>query len=407
MTQEINMRRHNIVRALAIGFVGWGACAAHAQVTSTNSISFQAKLDGVTTPTVDLTFQFWNAAVDGLAIGPPILRSGVAVTAGVVSTAVPVTAATFNGQDRWLSVSVNGGGQLSPRTLVSSVPYALTALGVSQPAVTAGPQLSQNRLMLGSEATGDSNVVLQIDHPNTPTARTILQGVHSQGNAFADLYLNPGGGNVYLWRHSIIGSDAPGGAYVSIDVSNLDTEIQAVRSQGSSWGTINLNSSGGNVTIAPNGTTTVRVLTITGADVAEPFDVTKPDGAQERKAGMVVSIDPKNPGKLMLASTPYDKKVAGAISGANGLDAGVIMGKDNASPLIRGEYPVAMSGRVWVLCDASPGSIEPGDRLTTSGTPGHGMKVTDEGKAPGAVFGKAMTGLKEGKGLVLVLVNLQ
>jgi hypothetical protein len=35
------------------------------------------------------------------------------------------------------------------------------------------------------------------------------------------------------------------------------------------------------------------------------------------------------------------------------------------------------------------------------------MKVTDSAKAQGAIIGKAMTGLKEGKGLVLVLVTLQ
>jgi len=35
------------------------------------------------------------------------------------------------------------------------------------------------------------------------------------------------------------------------------------------------------------------------------------------------------------------------------------------------------------------------------------MKVTDHARAQGAVLGKAMTGLKEGSGLVLVLVTLQ
>jgi hypothetical protein len=35
------------------------------------------------------------------------------------------------------------------------------------------------------------------------------------------------------------------------------------------------------------------------------------------------------------------------------------------------------------------------------------MKVADPAKAQGAVIGKAMTGWKEGKGLVLVLVALQ
>jgi hypothetical protein len=35
------------------------------------------------------------------------------------------------------------------------------------------------------------------------------------------------------------------------------------------------------------------------------------------------------------------------------------------------------------------------------------MKVTDHARAQGAILGKAMTGLKEGKGVVLVLVTLQ
>ena len=68
---------------------------------------------------------------------------------------------------------------------------------------------------------------------------------------------------------------------------------------------------------------------------------------------------------------------------------------------------VALSGRVYVQADAGNGSIVPGDLLTTSEAPGHAMKVTDHAQAQGAVLGKAMTGLKEGSGLVLVLVTLQ
>lgn len=35
------------------------------------------------------------------------------------------------------------------------------------------------------------------------------------------------------------------------------------------------------------------------------------------------------------------------------------------------------------------------------------MKVTDHSKAQGAILGKAMTALKDGRGMVLVLVTLQ
>jgi len=68
---------------------------------------------------------------------------------------------------------------------------------------------------------------------------------------------------------------------------------------------------------------------------------------------------------------------------------------------------VALSGRVYCWVDASHGAIEPGDLLTTSATPGHAMKAVDPEKARGAILGKAMTGLKEGRGLALVLVTLQ
>jgi hypothetical protein len=68
---------------------------------------------------------------------------------------------------------------------------------------------------------------------------------------------------------------------------------------------------------------------------------------------------------------------------------------------------VALSGRVWCWCDATGGAIEPGDLLTTSATPGHAMKAADLSAAQGAVLGKAMTALPDGRGLVLVLVSLQ
>ena len=35
------------------------------------------------------------------------------------------------------------------------------------------------------------------------------------------------------------------------------------------------------------------------------------------------------------------------------------------------------------------------------------MKVTEHANAQGAILGKAMSGLKEGKGMLLVLVTLQ
>jgi hypothetical protein len=120
---------------------------------------------------------------------------------------------------------------------------------------------------------------------------------------------------------------------------------------------------------------------------------------------MVVAIDPANPGKLNISRRAYDRRVAGIISGAGDVKPGMMMG--HTGTLADGKHPVALSGRVYVWVDAKRGAIKPGDLLTTSTTLGHAMKATNPARAQGAIIGKAMTGLKAGKGLVLVLVTLQ
>jgi hypothetical protein len=147
------------------------------------------------------------------------------------------------------------------------------------------------------------------------------------------------------------------------------------------------------------GTAQVSVLEVTGADVAERFAA-----SETLEPGTVVMIDKENPGKLCMSRGAYNRCVAGIVSGANGLSAGTILGN---LPESKDGPAIALSGRVWVKVDTSSGAIEPGDMLTTSHTPGHAMKVSNFDDAHGAVIGKAMTGLKSGEGMVLVLVNLQ
>ncbi len=145
----------------------------------------------------------------------------------------------------------------------------------------------------------------------------------------------------------------------------------------------------------------VASLTIRGgSDVAEPFPVT----GKEVEPGTVMVIDKENPGQLLPSTEPYDTCVAGITSGAGGIKPGLELRQEGV--MDQGQK-VALSGRVYVKADASAGSIVPGDLLTTSSTPGHAMKACDHARAQGAILGKAMTGLKEGQGLVLVLVTLQ
>jgi len=64
-------------------------------------------------------------------------------------------------------------------------------------------------------------------------------------------------------------------------------------------------------------------------------------------------------------------------------------------------------GKVNCKVDANYSQIKVGDVLATSDTPGHAMKANNRSKAFGAVIGKALRGMKSGKGKIPVLVALQ
>jgi hypothetical protein len=153
--------------------------------------------------------------------------------------------------------------------------------------------------------------------------------------------------------------------------------------------------------IDAKGTVSVNVLKILGgADIAEPFQMSSP----HLREGSVVIIDEDHAGQLTLSNKAYDRRVAGIISGANGIKAGITLESHNT---IDGSQNVALTGRVYAMADASLSPIRPGDLLTTSETPGHCMKMTDVSRGHGAILGKAMTSLENGMGTVLVLVTLQ
>lgn len=165
----------------------------------------------------------------------------------------------------------------------------------------------------------------------------------------------------------------------------------------------------GNLHITKDGSDTdeevvVPILKVVGgSDIAEPFNISTD---LEVRPGMVVSIDPERTGELRVSCRAYDSTVAGIVSGAGGVKTGMTLTQDGTAA--SGKRPVALTGRVYCFVDADAGGpVVPGDLLTTSETPGHAMKVTDRERAGGATLGKAMSSLKHGKGLVLVLVTLQ
>ncbi len=234
-------------------------------------------------------------------------------------------------------------------------------------------------------ASGQANAVY--GHNNGPGKGGVFEVSNASNNSYALEALSNGTG-VALLGHTT--GDAVAGYFVNRSATNSRPAVYC-------------RTDGTGLALHADGTARVEVLEITGADVAEKFPTSESAAIEP---GTVMAIDPANPGKLRIAAGEYNRCVAGVVSGAGDVPVGAILGN---LPGQSADAPaIALSGRVWVRCDASDAAIQPGDLLTTSATPGHAKTASDPARSHGAVIGKAMTGLEAGEtGLVLVLVNLQ
>ncbi|WKJ90065.1 hypothetical protein QZJ86_18960 [Methylomonas montana] len=194
-------------------------------------------------------------------------------------------------------------------------------------------------------------------------------------------------------------------------------KFHIARAREKSAGSINAGTTGSLVTFQDNGnvgigtTAPTERLEVNGsikvsgdillanADCAEDFNIGT-DVAIEPGTVMVVGAE----GALFPCLQAYDKRVAGVVSGAGDYKPGIVLDKQQSAS---NRQPIALLGKVYCKVDAQYGAIEIGDSLTTSPTPGHAMKVGEPLAALGAMLGKALSPLKEGQGLIPVLIALQ
>jgi hypothetical protein len=153
----------------------------------------------------------------------------------------------------------------------------------------------------------------------------------------------------------------------------------------------------GNVAIHLDGQT--GTCECSGEDCAENFDVAP---AGEIAPGTVMVLEPD--GRVVRSILPYDTKVAGVVSGGGDLRPGILLSGDRTNT--RNRVPLALAGKVFCRVDARHGPIEAGDLLTTSPTPGHAMRAGDPARAVGAIIGKALRPMRNGSGLIPILVAL-
>lgn len=142
------MRARNLLVALAVLFASTSTIAQ----TASTAITYQGDVSSVGTPIngyADFTFTLYNAAIGGSQMHTPILMNGTPVHNGLFTVQLDFGAGPFNGDARWLEISVrhpSGTGAytiLSPRQQLTATPYALYALnsaaGSTGPAGPAGP----------------------------------------------------------------------------------------------------------------------------------------------------------------------------------------------------------------------------------------------------------------------------
>lgn len=113
------------------------------------------------------------------------------------------------------------------------------------------------------------------------------------------------------------------------------------------------------------------------ADLAEEYNVL--DDSEE--GDLVVSDGGV---EVIKSFQAYQQGILGVISKQPAIILGMI--QENTFDIVFNPKPVALSGRVMVKVSTENGSIEVGDYLTSSSTPGVGMKAT----RPGSVVGKAL-----------------
>jgi hypothetical protein len=408
------------------------ASIATAQTPLGTAFSYQGQLKQSGTPlagTADFQFKLFGALTGGTQIGTTQTVNNVTVTAGLFTVSIDFGATAFNGDARFLEIAARspaGGGAfttLVPRQSVKGTPYALKVPGIDGNSLNAADGSpvdalsvdNTGRVGIGTTTPGKTLTIngdMEIGLGSSSYHHLRIGGGNSDGFLYGsyphfgdgihigyNYFANSAGAN------QIIHSDG-GTSRISMQYGAL-VFATAPAFSGEPLNRAVIDSAGnmGVGTIAPgarldvNGTTRTKILEITGADLAERFPT-----SDKVEPGMVVAIDPDNPGKLCLARGAYNTCVAGVVSGANEFSAGAILGN---LPGQEDAPPVALSGRVYVHCDAAQAAIKPGDLLTTSDTPGHAMKVTDPTRASNAIIGKAMSSLSKGdKGLVLVLVNL-
>jgi hypothetical protein len=434
---------------IAAGAVGAGnlqtaALPATGQVLSFNGTGLSWTIPGGSVWALNGANSFYNGGNIGIGTNTPasklvVLGGAQWTTNGWQSALELSSSASIGWEPDTSGVSfgfghTNGGFYAfhttsAPATFATAAVYDFAITDTGKVGIGTASPVSQLDIVGAQDAlhiTGYGPVLTMFDTGNS-NARGAIQTVAGDVDIFTESYLSGANTSALLKLANNgnvgIGTPTPGGkleiagaqdalrvtgyqpCLTIYDTSNgyARGRIQSVNGGVSlqTEAVVNGSSTNAYALLGNDGSFSVKSLTIRGgADLAEPFNMKE----EKLEKGSVVVIDEEHPGRLRRSSSAYDTRVAGIVSGANGVNPGISLHQEG---VMDGEQNVALSGRVYVEADTSGGPIRPGDLLTTSDLPGHAMRATDHARAQGAIIGKAMSALDEGTGMVLVLVTLQ
>lgn len=110
-----------------------------AQTALSSAVTYQGQLNGPGGPvnaSLPMAFALWNALSDGTQVGPTLTFDGgggnpppVVVTDGLFNVVLDFGAVSYNGDARWLEISVDGT-TLAPRQELTAAPYSVQTRGI-------------------------------------------------------------------------------------------------------------------------------------------------------------------------------------------------------------------------------------------------------------------------------------
>lgn len=323
------------------------------------------------------------------------------VQAGVVGTPMKFD---VPGPD---AIGVLGEGGAGFQLVVQGAPVAFRrAIGVMG---TSASQIGAG--VLGENTNGGTGVEGRSHGVNAGVFGTNVSGIGVHGECtgsspgvFGQSDTGIGVQGTSRTNHAVHGESVAGRGVVGISqtfVGVTGTSTSADGVFGNSATGIGVHGTGGKLAGFFEGdveiTGDIRLL---NADCAEDFDISPSEFVEPGSVMVLGDSD----GALYVSRRPYDKRVAGVVSGAGNYKPGIVLDKQNSQ---NDRRPIALLGKVYCKVDASYSQIEVGDLLTTSPNTGHAMKATDPSQAFGAVIGKALRPLTEGQGLIPILIALQ